>query len=244
MAGIIRQESYFNLCREGNEHLVIERIKRLTERNKVMTPQEELFANFFRAEKILVKDMNVLQLRAHREELAAIAFEARARLTAVDSEEKERKPSSGVTGFQRSVNTDDTTSDAINAIENRNKRLNKKEKLRKSLEAMGVETADIDKIMSARNIRDVVESDRPISQSKQSTEQKRANSAIGGSIDWDKITAEALANNAAKAANQVVNPFASSPSSNGNADSPHVIESTEQIDEPKEVKPIFNPFAK
>lgn len=56
-----------------------------------LTAQEELFSELFNHEKILVKDMDTLMLRAHREELAKIAFEARARLTAVDDEDNERK---------------------------------------------------------------------------------------------------------------------------------------------------------
>src|SRR5260221_11654525 len=71
----IRDIRIFNICNGG----------------KTVTPQEELFSLLFNHEKVLVKDMDVLTLRAHREELAKIAFEARARLTAVDDEEQDRK---------------------------------------------------------------------------------------------------------------------------------------------------------
>lgn len=103
-----------------------------------MTPQEELFSQLFNHEKILVKDMDMLSLRAHREELAKIAFEARARLTAADDEENDRKKkrSEGTKGFERSVNTDETTTNAINKIKERQKKLSGKEKIREGLVAL------------------------------------------------------------------------------------------------------------
>lgn len=102
-----------------------------------MTPQEQLFSELFNHEKILVKDMDTLVLRAHREELSKIAFEARARLTAVDDEEHSRKKKSSdgkPSGFERSVNTDETTTAAINAVKERQKRIPKAEKIRLGLQ--------------------------------------------------------------------------------------------------------------
>src|SRR6266850_1991034 len=85
-------------------------------KGETMTPQEELFSQLFNHEKVLVKDMDTLTLRAHREELAKIAFEARARLTAVDDEDNTRKKNNDKKpkGFERSLNTDETTTNAIN----------------------------------------------------------------------------------------------------------------------------------
>jgi hypothetical protein len=122
---------------------------------KPLTPQEELFSQLFNHEKILVKDMDMLTLRAHREELAKIAFEARARLTAADDEESNRKKKSqpkGPSGFERSVNTDETTTNAINAIKERQKKLTKAEKIQAGLEKLGISTADAEKLMSAGTI--------------------------------------------------------------------------------------------
>lgn len=96
---------------------------------QTMTPQEELFKELFNHETLLVKDMDALTLRAHREELAKIAFEARARLSAADNEEKQRKPKKEDKGFQRSINGDDVTSDVINTVKDRQKRLTKQEKI-------------------------------------------------------------------------------------------------------------------
>lgn len=122
-----------------------------------MTPQEELFAGFFSSEKILVKDMSILELRAHREELSKIAFEARARLTAIDDEERERvarkKKENGPTGFTRSVNTDETTTNAINAIDARAKKLKKSEAIAAGLAKLfGGDEAQAQKVMSAGTI--------------------------------------------------------------------------------------------
>ncbi|MBI3334673.1 hypothetical protein HYZ97_04245 [Candidatus Pacearchaeota archaeon] len=94
--------------------------------------------------------METLELRAHREELAKIAFEARARLTAVDEEERGRKKKDGeITGFRRSLNVDDTATSAINAIRERQKRLTKSEKIQAGLEKLGISSADASKLMSA-----------------------------------------------------------------------------------------------
>lgn len=128
------------------------RIYHISHGDKTVTPQEELFSQLFNHEKILVRDMDVLTLRAHREELAKIAFEARARLTAVDDEDNTRKKKANddkPKGFERSVNTDETTTNAINAIKDRQKRLTKQEKIQAGLEKLGISTADATKLMTA-----------------------------------------------------------------------------------------------
>lgn len=107
---------------------------------KPMTEQEELFKRLFNHEQSLVKDMDTLALRAHIEELSKIAFEARARFTAADDEERERRKeakSNGKTnGFQRSLNTDETTTNAINAIKERQTKLTKKERVQEGLKKL------------------------------------------------------------------------------------------------------------
>ena len=121
-----------------------------------MTPQEELFSQLFNHEKILVKDMDILALRAHRENLAKIAFEARAKLTAVDDEERERKRTNQTgKGFSRNLNIDETSSNAINTIKKRTEKLSKFDKIREGLIKMGMDEAAADSVMSARNILDV-----------------------------------------------------------------------------------------
>lgn len=119
--------------------------------NETMTPQEELFSKFFNHEKILVSTMNTLELRAHREELVKIAFEARARITADDDEEKNRRPKNDgkPTGFARSVNGDTATSELINTVKVRQKGLTKKEKLIEGLIKLGYSRSDAEKKMTA-----------------------------------------------------------------------------------------------
>lgn len=123
-----------------------------------MTPQEQLFSELFNHEKVLVKDMDILVLRAHREELAKIAFEARARLTAVDDEENGRKKKAKdsdpnkPSGFSRSLNTDDKTSEMINTIKERQKGLSKIEKIIEGLIKLGYSRSEAESKMSAGKV--------------------------------------------------------------------------------------------
>ena len=109
-----------------------------------MTPQEELFAKFYNHEKVLVKDMDVLQLREHREELQKIAFEAKARLVAADDEARERKAKTTnkewlVTDTRPDINV----SDAINVVKQRAARMSKMDKLTDQLRKAGIDDATI-----------------------------------------------------------------------------------------------------
>jgi hypothetical protein len=121
-----------------------------------VTPQEQLFADFFKAEKEFVLTMDDLSLRAHREELAKIAFEARARLTAVDDEERDRstKRRGKANIHQTALNTDDITSNAINTINERKKRLSKTEKLVENLMKLpGMDRATAEKMVTAGTLK-------------------------------------------------------------------------------------------
>jgi hypothetical protein len=109
-----------------------------------MTPQEELFAKFYNHEKVLVKDMDVVQLREHRDELQKIAFEAKARLVAADDEARERKAKTSnkewlVTDTKPDVNV----SDAINVVKSRAARISKMDRLREQLSKAGIDEATI-----------------------------------------------------------------------------------------------------
>lgn len=185
-----------------------------------MTPQEELFAHFFNDEKGIVGEMDTLTLRAHREELAKIAFEARARLTAVDDEERARKAKarkeSGPTGFSTSLTTDDVTSDAINAVKKRAARMSKMDKIKAGLAKLGIDTKDADSIMSAGTI-------------------------LG------RVKGEAVANTAPV---KIVNPFAKPAEPVAvatdvqiNEETNTVVVKTEEV-KPEEPKAFINPFAK
>ncbi len=122
-------------------------------RTESVTPQEQLFADLFNGYKTKpsVNAMTDLELRAHREELVHIATEAKACIYAVDDILKERKPK-GIQGFVKSVNIDEASSDAINAIKERQKRLTKQEKIQAGLEKLGISTIDAVKLMSAGTI--------------------------------------------------------------------------------------------
>lgn len=117
-----------------------------------MTPQEELFSKLFNHEKSLVKDMDDVTLRSHREELSRIAFEARARLSAADDEEKTRKPKA-IKGFSRSVKTDDVTSDAINHIVERTKEQKKADKFLEGMAKLGISNDVAMSMLSAGTIK-------------------------------------------------------------------------------------------
>lgn len=102
-----------------------------------MTPQEELFKELFTGAVKIVAGMDALTRRAYREEMQKIAYEARVHVAAVDKiDEDEKKEKRRTTGFERSLNTDQSTTDAINTIKERQKRLTKQEKIQAGLEEM------------------------------------------------------------------------------------------------------------
>lgn len=139
-----------------NKGLTGEELINSIESNQSMTPQEKLHAILFYHETVLVKDMDRLTLRAHIEELSKIAFEARARYGAAKNEDdlrdKEEKRSNKPEGFSRSVHTDEATTDAINTIKERQKKLTKQEKIQAGLEKLGISSTDAAKLMSAGTI--------------------------------------------------------------------------------------------
>lgn len=115
----------------------------------IVTPQEELFAKFYNHEKILVKDMDLVQLREHREELQKIAFEAKARLVAADDENRERKAkTSNKEWLVTDAKPDYDVSSAINVVKKRSERMSKMDKLRKQLEMAGIDEATIKEMVS------------------------------------------------------------------------------------------------
>lgn len=108
-----------------------------------MTMQEELHSKLFFHHKFLVKDMDDLQMEAYREEASKIAFEARVILTVVDDEKKERNKKRKT--FQVS-DVEDITSEAINKINERQRKLNKDEREIDALEKFGLTKAQAEYI--------------------------------------------------------------------------------------------------
>lgn len=126
--------------------------KSYCERSEQMTPQEQLFADFFAKHTVLVKDMELLELRAYREQLSLIAKEAKAGIYASDEKEKElvkKNNKDKPTGFAKSINGNEEASDAINTIKERQKRLTGKEKLIAGLVKLGYSQADAEKKLTA-----------------------------------------------------------------------------------------------
>jgi len=125
------------------------------ETSEKMNSQEELFADLFNGykHKPSVNAMSDLELRAHREELSRIALEAKACIYAVDDILKERKPK-GVQGFSHNLNIDEASTDAINTIKERQKKLTGKEKilagLIKLFEQSGMSHADAEREATGR----------------------------------------------------------------------------------------------
>ena len=101
-----------------------------------VTKEEELFAEFYNKERILVKDMDLVQLREHRDLLASIALEAKARCSATDEELRERKAK---TSKKEWLTTDQPVSDLINVPEMRKKRMSKMDKLKSELQKIGMD---------------------------------------------------------------------------------------------------------
>ena len=129
-------------------------------RTSPMTPEEQLFADFFQKHiNILhpyVQDMDILEIRAYREKMALIAKEGKAAVYAADKAEQEVKKAknnsvknANLPGFERSLQQDGVTSDAINTIKDRQKRLSKQEKLHKMLmDIPGMSAAEASQMLS------------------------------------------------------------------------------------------------
>jgi hypothetical protein len=113
-----------------------------------LTEQEQLFAKFYNAEKLLVKDMEDFQLREHRDELRKIAFEAKARAVAADDEDRDRRAKTKNKEWLLTPDTNETrVTDAINAPKLRQKRMSQLDKMRAQLLAAHMDEATVDEII-------------------------------------------------------------------------------------------------
>jgi len=136
-----------------------------------MTPQEELFQKFYNHEKILVKDMDIVTLREHREDLSKIAFEAKARLVATDDDLRERTAKNKTSKeWLTSVTSDQVSSDAINAVETRKKRMSKMDKMRSQLLAAGIDSDTVDEMVKNLEKKATEKDVKTVTFSKPSTE--------------------------------------------------------------------------
>lgn len=112
-----------------------------------MTPEEKLYADFYNHEKILVKDMDIIQLREHRAELSKVAFEAKARLIAADDETRSRTAKTKTKDWLTTIEGDQVSSDAINAVKVRKKRMSSMDKTREKLLAAGIDEDTVNEMI-------------------------------------------------------------------------------------------------
>lgn len=121
-----------------------------------MTPEEELFATFFKNEAERIINLSDVDLRLRREKWIEIIREGKASLTAVREQERDREAKQKkASGFSRSIDSDDIASEAINRINKRNKNLSKMDKVIEGLMKIpGMTRKDAEAIASARNLKD------------------------------------------------------------------------------------------
>ena len=203
------------------------------ENNPNMNAKEKKFAKFFAGEKTLVSQMDDAGLRAHIEELQDIAFEARARLFASDDEFRERgAKKKRDKGFSTSVQTDDFTSEAINNIAERQKKMSKVDKEIERLVSMGIDRKDAENMYRATTMKAI---------------QTQGVAAVVNDLGGVNAIVNSIVNSSPEEKKNFSNPFASSKTIEPiNQDIQTVAQVTAIITEVKieEEKKTFNPFAK
>lgn len=113
-----------------------------------MTPQEELYAKFYNEHKILVRDMDIAQLRENRETLSLIALEAKAKVVAADDELRERKATTSKRDWLVSDSQQPyDVSAAINVVKTRQARMSKMDKMRADLKKANLDDATINEMV-------------------------------------------------------------------------------------------------
>lgn len=112
-----------------------------------MTPEEELYAKFYNHEQILVKDMDIIQLREHRNELSKVAFEAKARLVAADDKIRNLTGKVKARDWLTTIEGDQAASDAINVVKARKKRMSSMDKMKDRMLTAGLDEATVNEII-------------------------------------------------------------------------------------------------
>lgn len=100
-----------------------------------MTEEEQLFANWWTEEKVLIKDLDYIGLRERREKMVKVMQEAKARVRAMDDDIRDRdaKKKSSTKEWIKPLSSSPDVSDKINVVETRKKRMNKLEKMQNQL---------------------------------------------------------------------------------------------------------------
>jgi hypothetical protein len=116
--------------------------------SKPMTPEEERFKEFFSHEVMLIKDMDITQLREHRIQLQSIAFEAKARTVATDDAIKTKSKDVKNKQFLVTIDQSQSDSDLLNAPKVRAARMSKIDKMRKQYLASGIDEATVNTMIA------------------------------------------------------------------------------------------------
>lgn len=114
------------------------------------TDKIELHTRFFNAEKILYSAMDASARIAHREELAMLIFEARARMNAIDDVDRHERAKLSKDGKEWLVtNSDITVSSALTEPKVRAARMSKADKLKESMLSLGLNITDVNAMMGS-----------------------------------------------------------------------------------------------
>jgi hypothetical protein len=105
---------------------------------------EELYIQFYNAHKVFIEDMDITQLREHRDKLAEIAHQARAELASAEDKLREMRAKSGNADWLVTPVQPQAHSDALNVVKVRKERMTKLDKIKEQLEGIGIDQADID----------------------------------------------------------------------------------------------------
>lgn len=118
-------------------------------RELLMTPNEELHAQFFSEEAVLVVSMDDVDLEEHIQELEKIAREAKARIMAATEEKRNRKAKAGVKAWKvEPIGPDPTVTDSLNKVKQRSGRMGKLEGMRNKLAVLGIPDSEIDQMLA------------------------------------------------------------------------------------------------
>jgi len=123
-------------------------ITELENKNMAEKDRIELHTKFFNHEKILYSAMSFEERRNHREELAMILLEGRARMNAVDDIDREENALKGPKGREwLTSNQENNGSDALNQPKIRKERMTKADKLAADMANLGLSKDDINKML-------------------------------------------------------------------------------------------------
>lgn len=112
---------------------------------------KDLFIRLFAAEKLLIADMDMVTLSSRKEELRTIIIQAKIRTAAIDDEERNRKAKMSAEQREWLLSgdgNDPNVTDAIKTVKKRAERMSKADKLQKDLAGLGIDTAEIQGLMS------------------------------------------------------------------------------------------------